>query len=310
MAGSFATLPGWLKSTLKVFLWLSIGAFVIATVVELTYITIRRTLPTTVEDVRAAERKLEFERLQAEASNVTSLAFSRIRAQEEIEAAKVEASRISLGLSPKASGKPTDGLEALAEIATKHLWVIIAIMAAAYAFPAITTYIEQRGRDDKLKALEDRLRENPEEPKLAWDIARVELENHLKQNLRHVRSIYWLTVVVMSCGFAFVIYGLVQLSQNPETLQVSIVASASGVLISFIGGSFLVIYRAILAQSKEYVTVLERINAVGMAVQIIASIPEDSVEMKSHSKAELAKQLLSLYTVSPLPRTNAKRSNG
>jgi hypothetical protein len=114
----------------------------------------------------------------------------------------------------------------------------------------------------------------------------------------------------MFCGFGFVMYGLFQASQNPDKLPVSIVASASGVLISFIGGSFLLIYRSILAQSKEYVTVLERINAVGMAVQVIASIPEASAELKSQTKAELAKQLLSLYATSPPPRTNAKSSKG
>ena len=100
-------------------------------------------------------------------------------------------------------------------------------------------------------------------------------------------------------------YGLFQASQNPEKLPVSIVASASGVLISFIGGSFLLIYRSILAQSKEYVTVLERINAVGMAVQVISSIPEASSELKHKTTAELAKQLLGLYANPQTPKPDS-----
>lgn len=154
---------------------------------------------------------------------------------------------------------------------------------------------EQEAREQKIESVEQRLREHPEKPQLAWDLARVKLENYLDRNLSQVRSIYWLTLIVMVCGFGFVSYGLFQASQNAERLPVSIVAAASGVLISFIGGSFLLIYRSILAQSKEYVTVLERINAVGMAVQVIATIPEASAELKSQTKAELAKQLLSLY---------------
>lgn len=71
-------------------------------------------------------------------------------------------------------------------------------------------------------------------------------------------------------------------------------------MLGILGSSFLLIYRSILAQSKEYVTVLERINAVGMAVQVITTIPEDSVELKSQTKAELAKQLLTLYAHSDL----------
>jgi hypothetical protein len=169
---------------------------------------------------------------------------------------------------------------------------------------------EQRVREQKIETVEERLREHPERPQLAWDLARVKLENYLDRNLSQVRSIYWLTLIVMFCGFGFVMYGLFQASQNPEKLPVLIVASASGVLISFIGGSFLLIYRSILAQSKEYVTVLERINAVGMAVQVIASIPEANAELKSQTKAELAKQLLSLYATSPPPRTSVKPSKG
>lgn len=162
--------------------------------------------------------------------------------------------------------------------------------------------MEHEAREKKIENVEQRVREHPEKPQLAWDLARVKLENYLDRNLSQVRSIYWLTLIVMLCGFGFVSYGLFQASQTPDKLPVSIVAAASGVLISFIGGSFLLIYRSILAQSKEYVTVLERINAVGMAVQVIATIPEASLELKSQTKAELAKQLLSLYAGSASPK--------
>jgi hypothetical protein len=170
------------------------------------------------------------------------------------------------------------------------LATIVAVGVGAYQGLA-----EQEAREQKIETVEQRLREHPEKPQLAWDLARVKLESYLDRNLSQVRSIYWLTLIVMLCGFGFVSYGLFQASQNPEKLPVSIVAAASGVVISFIGGSFLLIYRSILAQSQEYVTVLERINAVGMAVQVIATIPEASAELKSQTKAELAKQLLTLY---------------
>jgi hypothetical protein len=196
----------------------------------------------------------------------------------------------------------------IANIVSGSLGVFAGLVA--FAVIAYQSLVDQRVRERKIETVEERLREHPERPQLAWDLARVKLENYLDRNLSQVRSIYWLTLIIMFCGFGFVMYGLFQASQNPDKLPVSIVASASGVLISFIGGSFLLIYRSILAQSKEYVTVLERINAVGMAVQVIASIPEASAELKSQTKAELAKQLLSLYATSPPPRTNAKSSKG
>lgn len=198
----------------------------------------------------------------------------------------------------------------------RGLWKTVAGVIGALAgfigvgVAAYQSLVDQRARDQKIETVEERLREHPERPQLAWDLARVKLESYLDRNLSQVRSIYWLTLIVMFCGFGFVMYGLFQVSQNPEKLPVSIVASASGVLISFIGGSFLLIYRSILAQSKEYVTVLERINAVGMAVQVIASIPEENAELKSLTKAELAKQLLSLYASSPVRNADGNVQKG
>lgn len=154
---------------------------------------------------------------------------------------------------------------------------------------------EYEAQEQKIESVEQRVRDHPEKPQLAWDLARVKLESYLDRNLSQVRSIYWLTLIVMVCGFGFVGYGLYQASEKPDMLSVSIVAASSGVIISFIGGSFLLIYKSILAQSKDYVTVLERINAVGMAVQVIATIPEANDVLKSRTKSELAKQLLTLY---------------
>ena len=185
----------------------------------------------------------------------------------------------------------------------ESLSVIVAVLASliVVGIAAYQGLVDEEARQQKIASVEQRLQEHPEKPQLAWDLARVKLESYLDRNLSQVRSIYWLTLFVMLCGFGLVSYGLYAASQNPEKLPVSIVAAASGVLISFIGGSFLLIYRSILAQSKEYVTVLERINAVGMAVQVIATIPDESVELKSQTKADLAKQLLTLYASSPPP---------
>lgn len=134
---------------------------------------------------------------------------------------------------------------------------ILGAVAALLAFGVITyqNFIEQEARKDKIEEVEQRVREHPEKPQLAWDLARTKLESYLDRNLSQVRSIYWLTLLVMFVGFGFILYGLYHAFQSPDKLPVSIVASASGVLVSFIGGSFLLIYRSILAQSKEYVAV-------------------------------------------------------
>lgn len=104
-----------------------------------------------------------------------------------------------------------------------------------------------------------------------------------------------LTYVVMEIAFTFILYGLIQSFNNPTNLPISIVSPASGVLVSFIGGSFLLVYRSLLKQTREYVMVLERINEVGMAVAIIAGIPDERAKLKDKTTADLAKSLLKLY---------------
>jgi hypothetical protein len=160
---------------------------------------------------------------------------------------------------------------------------------------AYQNLLDQQARQNEIATVQERVLEHPEKPQFAWDLARTKLESYLDRNLAQVRSIYWLTLLVMVCGFGFILYGLYQAFQFPEKLPVSIVAAASGVLISFIGGSLLLIYRSVLGQSKDYVVVLERINAVGMAVQVIANIPDSGSDLKDRTTAELAKQLLTLY---------------
>jgi len=168
-----------------------------------------------------------------------------------------------------------------------------------------TCWISRPAKQIEIATVQERVLEHPEKPQFAWDLARTKLENYLDRNLGQVRSIYWLTLFVMLCGFGFVLYGLYYAFQSPDKLPVSIVASASGVLISIIGGSLLLIYRSVLAQSKEYVVVLERINAVGMAVQVIASIPDSGSDLKNQTTAELARQLLTLYAARPSPEKSS-----
>ncbi len=219
----------------------------------------------------------------------------RIRAAIVLSIALVGVAIIIVGLA-----QPTLLEKRSAEIIAAMLGAISAILT--FGVIAYQNFIEQEARKDKIEQVEQRVREHPEKPQLAWDLARTKLESYLDRNLSQVRSIYWLTLLVMFVGFGFILYGLYNAFQFPDKLPVSIVASASGVVVSLIGGSFLLIYRSILAQSKEYVSVLERINAVGMAVQVISNIPEDNGALRDQTTAELAKQLLGLYASTNKPQ--------
>jgi hypothetical protein len=178
--------------------------------------------------------------------------------------------------------------EVVACIGVTVLWMLLEILSFADI---------HRGQE-KIEVAEQNLRENPEKPQLAWELAQARLESYLARNLSQVRSIYVLTVVVMAIGFALIGAGAYEAFQDKEKFKAAVLSAISGVLVSFIGGTFLVLYRATMAQAKDYVTILERINAVGMSVQILESLNDEP--LKQEALAEIAKSLLQMYSVTPL----------
>lgn len=174
--------------------------------------------------------------------------------------------------------------------------LLVPVAAALKEF--VSQWIDQRRRavqQRKIDAVEERALAEPDKPQLAWDLARSKLERYLDRNLSQTRSVLTLTYIVMFLGFALVLFGLYRSFDSSSNLTVTVVGSASGVIISFIGGSFLLVYKSVLAQTKDYVAVLERINAVGMAVQVLSGIPEDQSDLKHKTTAKLACDLITLY---------------
>lgn len=161
--------------------------------------------------------------------------------------------------------------------------------------------------EQEVKEVQELARANPDKPEYAWDLAKTKLERYLDRNLSEARGIFVLTTIVMLAGFVLVFYGVVRAFSNPEGLSVSIVSAASGVVLSFIGGSFMLIYRSVLAQSANYVSMLERINAVGMAVHIASTVPDSDGKLKAETTAALARSLLNMYGMSP-ERAGRKRA--
>ena len=178
----------------------------------------------------------------------------------------------------------------------------IAIILACFSFLALLTptFYHEILKIEKTEKLineqEKKVAENPHEPKLAWDLARTKLENYLDRNLSQVRSIFYLSAFASTIGFGLIIYGSIMVFQKESNLQASIVVAISGLVANFIAATFLTSYKSTMDQAKEYVNVLERINAVGMSVQIIESINDSHLQIKEETKAELSKKLIDLYS--------------
>jgi hypothetical protein len=193
------------------------------------------------------------------------------------------------------------------------LGFIALLMTAMIAIGQIQRGNKQAEKADaKVDALEAKVREDPTNPQIVWNLARAALERYLDRNLRQVRWIFALTVAVMVCGMALVVVGVWRAIQFPDSIAPSYLAALAGVLIQFIGGTFLIIYRSTMEQAKSYVDVLERINAVGMSINILDAIKDDD-RMHNEGRAAIARDLLGMYgihTPSAFRKRKVKRNAG
>jgi hypothetical protein len=134
----------------------------------------------------------------------------------------------------------------------------------------------------------------PEKARPVWELSSARLELYFQRNLSQIRSMFWITVAVLFAGFGLISYGVSQAFRGAQ-IQAALLATASGVVTEFIAATFLVLYKSTLNQASGYVEALERINAVGMALQIVDTIPDSSIDLKNQSKAELSSRILETF---------------
>lgn len=170
-------------------------------------------------------------------------------------------------------------------------------------------YEEQEATKTDIRNKEQQLERHPEEVKLAWDIARIRLEGYLKRNLGQVSAIFWFSMLATFIGLVLIIYGSIKAFEKPDNLNPSIIVTISGAVVNFLGATLLVIHRYTMEQANQYVQVLERINAVGMSVQIMESIDKDELKLKEQTKAEISKRLLDLYASKVSEKRDEKKES-
>lgn len=181
------------------------------------------------------------------------------------------------------------------------------VVTGISAFAALVKVKREREKESlaekKIEQIETKAEKEPEKTRFAWDLARVKLEAYFDRNLSQVRMIFYVAVGVMVIGFGFILWGVTIAIRKPEFIKTSYIAAISGIITEFIGVTFMVIYRSTMAQANQFMEVLERINTVGMAVQILDAIPEKDAELKNSTRAEIVSLLLSVN-----PRTRKPES--
>ena len=177
--------------------------------------------------------------------------------------------------------------------------VIILILLIASIAGAVTYLVRDANRQsqkarEKIALVESKVETQPEKARPAWDLARVTLDAYFNRNLAQITYIFWFSVFVMVVGFAVIIWGISQAVKTPTVIMPATITVMAGVITEFIGATFVFIYRSTLQQALNYTKALERINSVGMAMQILDTIPDvsNSKDLKSKTKASLVELLV------------------
>jgi hypothetical protein len=186
---------------------------------------------------------------------------------------------------------------------------IIGAISANYLSDVASKMFRVRADEAKV-ALQDakqQVKEQPNQIKPIWEYAQAKIDEYVANNLVQLGLIFRISIIVMSVGFILIAGGIglfVYLLFNPLQSQVGqsvsisaiqmpgVLATIAGVITEFIGATFLFMYQSAIQQSMSYVKTLERINAVGMAVEITNKLPDDQKEMRDKTISEIAKLIL------------------
>lgn len=199
----------------------------------------------------------------------------------------------------------------------KTAWInaIVAIIVsliggAAAIYVARESTKEAIKEKERIAEAESKVETQPEKARPAWDLARVTLDAYFNRNLSQITYIFWFSVFVMAIGFAVIVWGISQSVNSPNAIAPAGIAVLAGVVTEFIGATFIFIYRSTLHQALNYAKALERINSVGMAMQILDTMPDEAKpdDLKSKTKAALIELLIKqTHDTSTVTQTDEKK---
>lgn len=182
---------------------------------------------------------------------------------------------------------------------------------------------KMRETDEKIEEAQLKIRN------FSWNMANASLEKYYQRNLMEVQVIFMTSVVVMILGFLVILASLAlalsrpqpivsspessseeqvidnqdesssgeltaeQFSASPNQSHVATIGVVAGIITNFIGATFMLVYRSTVREASRYSNSLNRINDVGIAMDILNTSAEhgDSPEILA-AKVEIAKRLV------------------
>jgi hypothetical protein len=175
--------------------------------------------------------------------------------------------------------------------------IVLLVLAGITGFVYRTVRSAYAKSDKAVAAARELAEKNPNHSKYAWQLARTRLEAYLDKNLLQVNLVFWLSVAVMTAGFLVVLWGVTGAAnsgsaQTSGSISPSQIATIAGVITQFLGATFLVIFRSTMTQAGEFVGLLDRINNVEMAIEVLDQIPDQPPDPKNEVRAKIIDHLL------------------
>jgi hypothetical protein len=186
--------------------------------------------------------------------------------------------------------------EGLTQVSQPALYAfLIFLLAVVFFFWVDRKYrLLMEEEDKRLQAARARAERSPDQLSPAWELAGANLQSYFTINLAQVRQIFDVSVGVMVVGFLFVIWGVHKQAQAglQSIAPAAGVVTVSGIITQFIGATFMVIYRSTMAQATRFVSVLDRINTIGVSLKVLDQIQESDPN-KDAARERLINLLLS-----------------
>lgn len=189
-----------------------------------------------------------------------------------------------------------------------YIFAPLYLGALAMTWVVLSVRRERQALAKKLADAESKAEAEPEKSKYAWDAARINLEAYFERNRLQVAQVFVIAVIVMSIGFILVCFGVFLAMTRTDTIKPALVAGISGIITQFIGATFMIIYRSTMTQANEFMVILERINTVGMAIQVLDLIPESEITLKNESRAKIVELLLNANVSTSVSKTKKSKA--
>jgi hypothetical protein len=163
--------------------------------------------------------------------------------------------------------------------------------------------VDKRIKVPPIAEVRSKVEKQPEKVYPAWDL----LNSYFNRNLSQITYTFWFSIFFMIAGFCVIVWGIIQAIKLPNSLAPATISVLGGIITEFLGATIIFIYRSTIQQAQNYAKALERINSVGMAVQILDTLPDETKadDLKSKTKTVLVELLIrQAHDVS----TNKKRN--